>query len=243
MLHLLLFSLITSFSCISAMEIEQHITSPLEASEICTRLIVKLYDQPLFTGSNPISNTAKVLSLQDNDSRIVTALHKNIAHKLGKRSDVHHINGCVLYGAQGVCVESGIMHCLYPSDQTFNDSDAGIKLALRTDVFKKTGDEVIADMLSGWKQSTLAENPKILHTRLRSKKSEDEWLLFIKHKKLIQEDLLMRYFAIAADIQDAAMCYYERHTDKVLESIDMLYLWIKKESFKEVVDKLGLRIE
>jgi hypothetical protein len=239
MLHILIFSLITSFSCIGAMEIEQHITSPSVASEICTQLIVKLYDQPLFEGTNPMTQKSKVLPLQDGDSRIVELLHKNIAHKMVNRSYVYHFSGlgCALYDAQDTVIPSGIMYCLYPREQSFDVSDGVIKLALLTGVFKRTCDEVIGDMQSGWKQSTLAENPKIFHTE-----SENEWVLFIKPRKLIEEDFLMRFFCSAADMRAVARCHCKWSTSTVPESTNMLYLWIKKESFKEVVDKLGLKI-
>ncbi len=217
-----------------------YITSPSVAPEMCMSLIKALHNQPLFTGTGSIVKKCQALPLGDIDSRIVEVLYKNVIAKLGKYPTVHSFGGGTdqLFDVTGNCLGDGITQWLY-DDTFFQNNEVNIKEAFASGHFKKTCDDVIGDMLGGWKQSTLAENPSIFGTR-----SETEWVLFMKPRKLINEDLLIKLFFSVVGVRDVAGCdcaYLKKNGG--YEFLDKLYLWIKKDSFNDVVSKLGLCIK
>src|SRR3990172_2026869 len=252
MTYLFIIFLVTSFSFVGAMDRgtsslqeirkdrQQYITSPAVASEMCSTLVTTLYNQPLFDGKGSCAKKCKVLPLGSIDSRVIDILYENTAKKLGKHCTVHSFGGGthLLYDCNKICLGDGITQWLY-DDKSFKDNDADIEAALASGLFKNTCDEVVKDLLTGWKKSTLVENPGIFY-----KNSEEEWYLFVKSAKLIKEDHLMRIFFSVVDVRYVAKCNCDwLNNNNRLEFRDMLYLWIKKQSFDEVVNKLGLRIE
>ena len=69
-------------------------------------------------------------------------------------------------------------------------------------------------------------------------KSEEEWLLFLKNKKLIEEDQLLRYLASKFKVDKKIMCYDHWNDDN--SNANKIYLWIRKDAVDEVKNVLGL---
>lgn len=223
---------------VSSLQKIRHITLPSKASQGCNDFVIALYNQPLFTGRGSSAKKCKVLTLEEYDSRIVAILYKNVAEKLGKHNTVHcfGLGNHQLYNMKNKCLNYGITQWLYDSLQ---DNDAYMQVALESGHFKNTCDEVIKDLLSGWKQSSLIHNSDIFY-----KKSEEEWYLFIKFKRLVEEDLLMRLFFDVTQVNDCVKCDRTWKSGEVgYEFRDMLYLWIKKDSLNKVINIMGLSVE
>jgi hypothetical protein len=249
--------MISIISCIGAMDnasktisenITCRITSPAMASKQCIDFIIALHDQPLFYGRGSSAKKCKVLPLEEIDSRITDLLYENTVTKLGKHCMVHcfGLGNHQLFDIQGKRLGFGITQWLY-DDVLIKNNDEDIKAAFASGLFESTCNEVVKELFAGWKLSTLAENPDILHHY-----SEAEWCLLIKPKKLKRESLLVGLFLTAADIictinseKNMAKCSDDMkfRCENVDEKPAILYMWIKKQFFSEVCSRLGLSIQ
>jgi hypothetical protein len=200
------------------------ITSLQTASQECIKLIQQLNDQPLFTGTGSIVATCKVLCLESwSDCRIIDILCTNAIKKL-TRSRAWHVNDFGsgnhrLCDADGKDLGNGITLWLY---------DKYMLTQCPLQELHTLFDEMLTILTTGWQRSTLIENPHI------HKKSEEEWYLFIKPNLLHEEDTLMRFFITANYLENDISC------DSTSEVPRIVYIWIKKKSYEEVKQILGL---
>jgi hypothetical protein len=242
MISIVIFFLITSFSLVDAMELakaplhnDQHIMCPTEAPRICEDVIKKLYSQPIMV----LRKGEACKRLQMNNSlecRIVEKLYNITTDKLARPSQICSLGWRT--DEQGpLLIVSGITK--YLSDyQPYSENEICIEEALESGNFKKACTEIIEDMLRDWRSSTLAENPSIFR-----EKDENEWTLLIKYQ-VPTLSYLMKHFCTLMNIATMTECdclWFNQQDN--LEDSDKAYLWIKKQSFDEVVRKLGLHVE
>lgn len=228
--------------------ISRRITSPAMASKQCIDFITALHDQPMFYGIGSGVKKRKALPLEEIDSRITDLLYENTVTKLGKICTVHcfGLGNNQLWITPGKCLGFGIQYEVY-DNVLIKNNDEDIKLALTSGLFENTCNDIIKDVFAGWKQSTLMENPDIFY-----QESEAEWCLLIKPKKLKRESLLVGLFLTAADItctinsqKNMAKCSDDMkfRRENVDEKPAIVYMWIKREFFNEVCNRLGLSIQ
>jgi len=103
----------------------------------------------------------------------------------------------------------------------------------------QTHQHIVDQLISGWHAASLVDYPDIHNT-----KSEEEWYIFVKDKCFLSgEDTLMRFIASKLGLEDKMWTDNTwKHPSKAYEFRESVYLWIKKDGFDEVMDKIPFQI-
>jgi hypothetical protein len=192
-------------------------------------LVKRLAEQPLFSGYGAKVEQCKILPLIDwYDTKIFNILNKNVEAPL----EVHDFgNGSA--NQRAVVDGQGNQHFLNSGIELWLDVDKPILLNGLSFAYI----EVIEDLKSGWYQSTVEENPDIMF-----KQPEKNWFLFIKKQHLLEEDSLIRFFAMKFNLTTKidSMCEWLKKPSG-FEERGMPYLWIRKDALEEVQRKFKFR--
>jgi len=114
------------------------------------------------------------------------------------------------------------------------------KKEIPTEFFEqKKYEEIVSDLTTGWKSCKLVNYTDIIHTQ-----SEEDYDLFIKSThKTNGFQTLFRYLSLKLGLtynDDLTVNQTLKYPQK---NSDMVYLWIKKDAFEKVVEKMNLKIE
>ncbi len=98
---------------------------------------------------------------------------------------------------------------------------------------KKIFSSVIHEITVNWRHSTLVEHPNIL-----SRKNESKWSLLVKKNIITCEETAFSFILAILQLNTNALCsdgWKGRNNG-------LIYFWIKKKHFEEVVQKLALEV-
>ncbi len=211
---------------------DRYILSIETTSDIpryCTGLAALLDVQPWFKGYGSLRNTCKVVPLESPvDARICNIFSRNAREILGKEQawHIHHfgMGNNQLYNSDRSLIKCGVTLWIY---ENFT------RCSLET--LEKAYQDVLSGLRSGWTPANIKDHPNIIPPE-----NADEFVLFIKAKPLIEENVLIYCIATRFGMKEDVKCYddWEAHTGP---ERGHLYLWIRKTSHENIADKFGFQ--
>jgi hypothetical protein len=192
----------------------------------CTNFAKILSQQPSFPGRSSFLSGVKLklLPLNDeNDCLICDILSKNARAVLGEVWCIQKF---------GFSADERLMF----GQEGGRKCNLGCGIMLHDDIkkcslkeLKQVYVQVIEELKDGWYESTVQENPDIAF-----KKPENTWILYIKKKRLICEDILIRSLASKFEFSKNICCMSGWTKEPCgYEDRDEFYLWVYKRAFKK----------
>lgn len=214
------------------------------------RLVAQVFEQPLFDGHHPFAKDCKeckVLSLEsDEDCRIAELLNKN-AKKIpgyGSNWSIHTfgMGEYQLYSSSGQRINQGLQLFLYDNSILCAPQD-----------LETMYDHLIETVKNGWSASPLDQHVIKPGTEIHSRingwfahhdtELEKKWVLFVKEKPLIEEDILIKFLARKFNVRDTIGCDSKLlKQPNSLERHERLYLVVRKNALDKVKSTLQLNL-
>jgi hypothetical protein len=195
-------------------------------------ILNKLENQPIIQPQSTYYKPYKLFPLAERDSRLSGCISSLIRSHFDYKLYILSTYGLESYDFR-VIERHGIIFLDHPDTQL---SPSGMN------TLKDICVSVVNKLKNGWRFSSLTENPYIFH-----KQSEEEYYLLLKDTKSFELELdfiamCAHKFGLLHNPQYMSCFNTWKEPGKGSEQRDPLYLWIKKETFKKVVQIFGFEI-
>lgn len=198
--------------------------SAIEIPKYCLQLAVLLAEQPLFDGSGSLVKKCKVLMLEHSaDVSICSIFSRNVAEFLGYRHAWPIHGEHTLYNSNNDPIPNGMTLWLFDDVEMCS-----------LDTLQDEYNRVLASMTVGWVSAKLEDNSDIMF-----QEDKDEFALFIKNNPLFEERDLIHLIAKRLSVSNDVKCGEYWLDDS--KSFKIIYLWIRKSAFFDIVDKFGFK--
>lgn len=217
-----------------------------QVPEFYTQSIAQLRAQALFDGTGSYMGKSKILQLTSlEDCGIFRILCNNVTKILGRNSEqlIRYIDPKYdsLRTSNGEHILHGIEVCICDAKESATEYDFQI--------LTTTCQTILTTLKNGWTQSevpqltnnwTQPNDSKYPNTLIFEKPAKD-WIFLIKEQAFIEEDGLINCLGGKFQLQGKIDCYtmWQRPVNgwnTPEETKRMMYLWIKRTAYDEVVD-------